>query len=54
MTMRRHNAVSLLVIAVAAVPTVTIGHPPPQRPANAPPLVPVRLGVDGNFRIAPP
>jgi enterochelin esterase-like enzyme len=24
------------------------------RPANAPPLVPVRLGVEGNFRIAPP
>ena len=24
------------------------------RPANAPPLVPVRLDVDGNFRIAPP
>jgi iron(III)-enterobactin esterase len=25
-----------------------------QRPADAPPLVPVRLDVDGNFRIAPP
>jgi iron(III)-enterobactin esterase len=25
-----------------------------QRPANAPPLAPVRLGVDGNARIAPP
>jgi enterochelin esterase-like enzyme len=25
-----------------------------QRPLNAPPLVPVRLGVDGNARIAPP
>jgi enterochelin esterase-like enzyme len=24
------------------------------RPANAPPLVPVRLNADGNFRIAPP
>ena len=24
------------------------------RPASAPPLVPVRLGVEGNFRIAPP
>src|SRR5215831_9853473 len=24
------------------------------RPATAPPLVPVRLDVDGNFRIAPP
>ena len=50
MTMRRHNAVSLLLIAVAAGPTVTMA----QRPANAPPLVPVRLNVDGNFRIAPP
>ena len=25
-----------------------------QRPSTAPPLVPVRLGADGNFRIAPP
>ena len=24
------------------------------RPSTAPPLVPVRLDVDGNFRIAPP
>jgi hypothetical protein len=24
------------------------------RAANAPPLVPVRLNADGNFRIAPP
>ena len=30
-------------------PTVAAG-----RPANAPPLVPVTLGRDGNFRIAPP
>jgi len=29
-------------------------QPPGPRPANAPPLVPVRLDVDGNFRIAPP
>src|SRR6476660_5360735 len=27
---------------------------PCARPANAPPLVPVRLDRDGNFRIAPP
>ena len=32
----------------AAVP------PDGPRPSTAPPLVPVRLGVDGNFRIAPP
>src|SRR6187399_2122398 len=49
MTMRRHNAVSLLVIAVATVTMLQA-----QRSANAPPLVPVRLNVDGNFRIAPP
>jgi enterochelin esterase-like enzyme len=29
-------------------------QPPGPRAANAPPLVPVRLDVDGNFRIAPP
>src|SRR5215468_10679132 len=29
-------------------------HPSGPRPATAPPLVPVRLNVDGNFRIAPP
>ena len=29
-------------------------QPAGPRPANAPPLVPVRLDVDGNFRIAPP
>ena len=29
-------------------------QPSGPRPATAPPLVPVRLGVDGNFRIAPP
>lgn len=52
MTMRRHNALSLVVIAVAAGATVTMLQA--QRPANAPPLVPVRLNVDGNFRIAPP
>ncbi len=50
--MRRHNAISLVVMAVAIGPTVTMLQA--QRPANAPPLVPVRLQVDGNFRIAPP
>src|SRR5262249_53991679 len=29
-------------------------QPSGPRPATAPPLVPVRLAVDGNFRIAPP
>src|SRR5688572_21495220 len=29
-------------------------QPSGPRPASAPPLVPVRLDVDGNFRIAPP
>src|SRR5690242_18663164 len=29
-------------------------QPAGPRPATAPPLVPVRLDVDGNFRIAPP
>ena len=32
----------------------TATQPPGPRAANAPPLVPVRLDVDGNFRIAPP
>lgn len=50
--MRRHRAISLVVMAVAIGPTVTMLQA--QRPANAPPLVPVRLNVDGNFRIAPP
>ncbi len=50
--MRRHNAVSVLLLAVAAGPTVAMVQA--QRPATAPPLVPVRLNADGNFRIAPP
>ena len=29
-------------------------QPSGPRPSTAPPLVPVRLDVDGNFRIAPP
>jgi enterochelin esterase-like enzyme len=52
MTMRRHNAVSLLGMSVAIGLAATMLQA--QRPANAPPLVPVRLNVDGNFRIAPP
>jgi hypothetical protein len=44
--------VSWLVVARAqsgAAAAVTTA-----RAANAPPLVPVRLNTDGNFRIAPP
>jgi enterochelin esterase-like enzyme len=38
-----------------ATPSTPTGPLPPcERPANAPPLVPVRLDRDGNFRIAPP
>jgi iron(III)-enterobactin esterase len=40
----------LLVVLLAA----TQQQPAGPRPATAPPLVPVRLDVDGNFRIAPP
>jgi iron(III)-enterobactin esterase len=32
----------------------TAPQPPGPRPSTAPPLVPVHLDVDGNFRIAPP
>src|SRR5262245_30925346 len=32
----------------------TVAQPSGPRPATAPPLVPVRLDVNGNFRIAPP
>src|SRR6478752_10806344 len=48
------GVLSLSAIAVAraqdrgAKPDATV------RAANSPPLVPVRLNVDGNFRIAPP
>src|SRR5688500_4270743 len=35
-------------------PAATQAAVPCPRPANAPPLVPVRLDRDGNFRIAPP
>jgi enterochelin esterase family protein len=38
----------------AVTPAVAQAAVPCARPANAPPLVPVRLDRDGNFRIAPP
>src|SRR5690349_19286676 len=58
-------AASLLVAFVAVGALSIIAHPQRggqapaaqpsgPRPATAPPLVPVRLDVDGNFRIAPP
>ena len=46
----RHAFVIVMVAAAAIVSVVQAG----QRPADAPRLVPVRLDVNGNFRIAPP
>ena len=52
---------SILVLAVLPVSSIVIaraqspGTPvSAARAANAPPLTPVRLNADGNFRIAPP
>ena len=52
---------SILVLAVLPVSSIVIaraqspGTPvSAARAANAPPLMPVRLNADGNFRIAPP
>ena len=56
----------LVVVVLLAGGALTVGlhaqrggpaptaQPSAPRPATAPPLVPVRLDVDGNFRIAPP
>src|SRR4249920_1366185 len=56
----------LVVVVLLAGGALTVGlhaqrgvpasaaQPPGPRPATAPPLIPVRLDVDGNFRIAPP
>jgi len=41
---------ALILVVAASIGTAAQA----QRPPNAPPLVPVRLGVDGNARIAPP
>src|SRR5687767_9881289 len=46
-------AMSVLVARPHAQGAVQAAVPCP-RPANAPPLVPVRLDREGNFRIAPP
>ena len=49
---------TLVVAAQTQQPAPAAGQaapvPPCPRPADAPPLVPVRLDRDGNFRIAPP
>ena len=58
--------IHLLFVVLLAASALTAGlyaqrggqtaatQPSGPRPATAPPLVPVRLDVDGNFRIAPP
>jgi len=45
--------IHLLFVFLTAAGALTAGVYA-QRPPEAPPLVPVRLNVDGNFRIAPP
>jgi enterochelin esterase family protein len=42
------------IAVVACAAFVAHAQAPASRAATAPPLVPVRLNVDGNFRIAPP
>src|SRR6478736_5897943 len=44
----------LAVAARAQQPAAPVQRVPCPRPADAPPLTPVRLDRDGNFRIAPP
>ena len=60
------TSATVVVVVLLAGGALTVGlhaqrgvpapaaQPSGPRPATAPPLVPVRLGVDGNFRIAPP
>jgi iron(III)-enterobactin esterase len=60
------TSASLVVVVLLAGGALTVGlhaqrgvpapaaQPSEPRPATAPPLVPVRLDADGNFRIAPP
>src|ERR1051325_4109973 len=47
-------ALAVLQVSVGALGVRQSGDGRSARPANAPPLVPVRLDADGNFRIAPP
>src|SRR5262245_64646949 len=63
---KRMKTPTLLVFVLCASGALTAGlyaqrgaqapaaQPSGPRPATAPPLVPVRVDVDGNFRIAPP
>src|SRR6185369_8329322 len=62
-TIRFAASVLVVLLAVGALSTglhaqrggqAPAAQPTGPRPATAPPLVPVRLDVDGNFRIAPP
>ena len=48
------SVLSLNAIAVARAQDRDVKRAAAARAANSPPLVPVRLNVDGNFRIAPP
>src|SRR5437763_1687300 len=62
----RKGRIHLLFVFLTAASALTAGlyaqrggqtaatQPAGPRPSTAPPLMPVRLGVDGNFRIAPP
>src|SRR6478672_4818545 len=62
-TIRFAASVLVVLLAVGALAPrlhaqrggqASAAQPTGPRPATAPPLVPVRLDVDGNFRIAPP
>jgi enterochelin esterase family protein len=48
----RHIAFVTIIFSLAGIGTLTLQSQ--GRAAKAPPLVPVKLNVDGNFRIAPP
>jgi enterochelin esterase-like enzyme len=59
----RHKSLAVVLLSIAALTAglraqrggqAPAAQPSGPRPATAPPLVPVRLEVDGNFRIAPP
>src|SRR5262249_5252035 len=66
MSSLRKRRIHTLFVVLTAVSALTVGlyaqrggqtaapQPSGPRPSTAPPLVPVRLDVDGNFRIAPP
>ena len=53
MSLRHAVAVCSSAMAIGAI-AITVVATAGQRPANAPPLVPVRLDATGSFRIAPP